>query len=266
MTEQSQQDNSFYVYEHIRKDTGQIFYVGKGSKKRAYKHDGRNQFWKRVVEKANGFQVNFYATDISEDVAFEIEIKRIAELKSAGVVLCNLSDGGEGSSGFVPSEDHKKKISVSKTGVKRSAEAVQKSKEAKTIKMEGNKFGRLIVLSLYGQRVTARNPKWICVCNCGQFCIKTATQLRHGREPSCGCAAKDFQRKKHSLIGQRFGRLFVLKAMPNSTKNRNILWLCQCDCGNTSIVGATNLKSSTRSCGCLHKEWLQNRNGQNEIK
>jgi hypothetical protein len=31
-------------------------------------------------------------------------------------------------------------------------------------------------------------------------------------------------------------------------------WLCQCDCGNTKIVSAGNLKSGqTKSCGCLHE-------------
>jgi hypothetical protein len=32
------------------------------------------------------------------------------------------------------------------------------------------------------------------------------------------------------ITGQRFGKLVVLKRAPN--KNKAVMWLCQCDCGN----------------------------------
>lgn len=56
------------------------------------------------------------------------------------------------------------------------------------------------------------------------------------------------------LTGQRFGKLKVIKQASRS-KVGTIRWLCQCDCGNKSIVQTTNLTSGhTKSCGCLHKE------------
>ena len=88
----------FYVYEHLRNDTNQIFYVGKGKvgSGRSNITFGRNQYWKRVVKKANGFRVHKVVENVSELFAFQKEIERIAELKSAGIRLCNMTDGGDG--------------------------------------------------------------------------------------------------------------------------------------------------------------------------
>lgn len=126
---------------------------------------------------------------------------------------------------------------------------------SKEIEMLGKKFGRLTVKKMFGERIAGRHPKWICKCDCGNESIKTSVALRSGREPSCGCAAKEFQRKKHSIVNQRFGKLFVLEAMPESDKKRNILWKCKCDCGNYAVVGTGNLQSGkTQSCGCFYKQ------------
>lgn len=59
------------------------------------------------------------------------------------------------------------------------------------------------------------------------------------------------------ITGQRFGRLVALGPIGRTTGTRKyILWLCQCDCGNTHKVTANNLRSgSTASCGC----WLSDR-------
>ena len=61
---------------------------------------------------------------------------------------------------------------------------------------------------------------------------------------------------KHTidLAGQRFGRL-VVSRRAGTTAHRRSLWECRCDCGNTRLVPADNLKrENTRSCGCLRKE------------
>lgn len=127
----------------------------------------------------------------------------------------------------------------------------------KQIPMVGKKFGRLTVIEMVGERVTGRHPKWMCACDCGSKCVKTSVALRNGREPSCGCSAKDFQREKHSLIGKKFGRLTVLSHTGESNASRNIVWKCLCDCGNESLVSSQNLNSgSTKSCGCLHIDVL----------
>lgn len=89
----------FYVYEHIRKDTNAIFYVGKGKEYRAQSKKDRNQHWKNVVNKANGFTVNYVSKDIDEELAYLCEQERIDQLKRLGYKLTNLTAGGEGAGG-----------------------------------------------------------------------------------------------------------------------------------------------------------------------
>lgn len=74
--------------------------------------------------------------------------------------------------------------------------------------------------------------------------------------------------KTQDLTGKRFERLVVLNLYSNSfTEQTNTTkWLCQCDCGNTTIVSHGNLiNSTTRSCGCLQKENHYYKNYEGEI-
>lgn len=54
------------------------------------------------------------------------------------------------------------------------------------------------------------------------------------------------------ITGQRFGRLIALGPV-GRTSHSEIMWLCQCDCGQTTIVRAASLRK-TQSCGCLTRE------------
>ena len=56
------------------------------------------------------------------------------------------------------------------------------------------------------------------------------------------------------LTGQKYGKLTVLKRIIDDDKKK-VKWLCQCECGNQTIVIGDHLKNGhTRSCGCLFKE------------
>ena len=56
------------------------------------------------------------------------------------------------------------------------------------------------------------------------------------------------------LTGKKFGRLTVVKR-EGTDKNKQILWLCKCDCGNYKVVRRGHLKKGgIKSCGCLRKE------------
>lgn len=56
------------------------------------------------------------------------------------------------------------------------------------------------------------------------------------------------------LTGETFGYLTVLQRMGND-KNGSALWLCQCVCGNTTIVRTAVLRNGhTTSCGCMQKQ------------
>lgn len=104
----------FYVYEHTRADTGEIFYVGKGcgSRLNSTRATHRNQRWLRTVAKAGAFTARKVADCIDEEFAFLIEVERIDQLKRLGVGLCNVTNGGDGASGYRHSDEAKAKMSI----------------------------------------------------------------------------------------------------------------------------------------------------------
>lgn len=58
---------------------------------------------------------------------------------------------------------------------------------------------------------------------------------------------------RKNLTGLRFERLTVIHY--HNTVKGFAKWLCQCDCGNTTIVAAANLVSgNTKSCGCYNRD------------
>ena len=57
------------------------------------------------------------------------------------------------------------------------------------------------------------------------------------------------------LTGQRFGRLVVVKRVPNDDKFNMVRWECLCDCGNTCVTYGNSLRNgNTTSCGCARRE------------
>lgn len=59
--------------------------------------------------------------------------------------------------------------------------------------------------------------------------------------------------RKIDLTGQRFGRLVAVRE--SERRGRFTEWVCQCDCGKTTVARVGHLRSgATRSCGCLHRE------------
>jgi hypothetical protein len=57
-----------------------------------------------------------------------------------------------------------------------------------------------------------------------------------------------------NLTNKIFGRLDVIGESGRSNGGQ-IMWLCQCECGNEIVVRSQSLrKGRTRSCGCLQKE------------
>jgi hypothetical protein len=111
----------FYTYAHVRPDTGEIFYVGKGSNKRAYERQGRNEHWHRTVKKNSGiFEVRILNWFNNEDDAYAAEMWRIAELAPLGH-LVNQTKGGDGVDWNSPivAENHKKGCVLSWTAARK---------------------------------------------------------------------------------------------------------------------------------------------------
>lgn len=162
---------------------------------------------------------------------------------------------------YVPTEEHKRKISESKTGVKRSRQSIDKTAKSKRIEMVGMKFGRLTVIKIDGERIPGRHPNWMCACDCGGKTVRSAVYLRSGIDPSCGCASMELNRRKNDLKGKVFGRLKVLFSEKTSNSRRSIVWNCICDCGKETIATGSDLRSGhTRSCGCLQLDSLRESN------
>lgn len=100
----------FYVYLHRRADDGQVFYVGKGTRRRAWERR-RSLYW-RNVEAKHGLIVDIVFRG-SEAECFACEIAEIARQRSYGAPLVNLTDGGEGCSNPAPSVTAKRSATLS---------------------------------------------------------------------------------------------------------------------------------------------------------
>lgn len=127
----------------------------------------------------------------------------------------------------------------------------------KLLDKTGQKFGKLTVLSRAENK--GKKVYWNCKCDCGKILAIRGDKLVPSQDPdipSCGCTR--IERVKESIAkkyeGLRFGRLIVIKETEQRTSSGSILWLCQCDCGNTTLVSSDCLtRGITRSCGCLQK-------------
>jgi hypothetical protein len=97
----------YYVYAWLR-PCGTPFYVGKGRGYRAQTHKTRNQIFTRIVNKirTSGLEPRFvkWMQGIAEADAFSLEcayIKLFGRVNNGTGILANMTDGGEGVSGFV---------------------------------------------------------------------------------------------------------------------------------------------------------------------
>jgi hypothetical protein len=109
------------VYQHRRKDTNEVFYVGIGKEKtRAYIKSNRGQHWKNIVNKI-GYNVDILFDGYTWDEACEMEkelICRYGRIDLGTGQLINLTEGGDGNGGRLFSEEHRKNISKRKKGRK----------------------------------------------------------------------------------------------------------------------------------------------------
>lgn len=111
-------ETNYYVYLHRNKTTGKVFYVGKGKCRRAWECANRSAFWKKTVRKY-GHTVEIVLNNLQEWYAFELEselILKYGRRNNNTGCLVNLTDGGEGESGKVYTEEQRKRMSDSQKG------------------------------------------------------------------------------------------------------------------------------------------------------
>lgn len=121
--------NDYYVYEWIRLDTNETFYVGKGKGSRAYVPKKNNSYFMRIYEKYDTavciLEGNLscekalsreqeYIYDYVFNLGYGINIKGYRESEVG--LLVNFTWGGEGTEGRKCSEKTKEKISKANRG------------------------------------------------------------------------------------------------------------------------------------------------------
>lgn len=94
----------YCVYAHYTPG-GELFYIGKGKKKRAYSRHSRNQHWLNIVNKY-GFRVKILLDNTDEPTAFSVEQDEIKKAKKLGFCKANYTDGGRG----IPGHKHSTKV------------------------------------------------------------------------------------------------------------------------------------------------------------
>lgn len=120
----------FYVYTHTRPDTNEVFYVGKGKLNRHKEKTGRSIHWQNVIKANIGeYVINIVSDKLLEIDAFLYESYLISFYGRRDLgegCLINRTDGGDGSSGVIPSLETRAKLSAIRTGTKRSLETCAK--------------------------------------------------------------------------------------------------------------------------------------------
>jgi hypothetical protein len=103
----------FYTYAYLREDRTP-YYIGKGQTKRIYQKNG-----KPCGVPKDKSRIIFLKQNLTEEEAFKHEIYMISVFgrKDLGTgILHNRTNGGDGTSGFIYSEESKRKISESMKG------------------------------------------------------------------------------------------------------------------------------------------------------
>ena len=122
--------------------------------------------------------------------------------------------------------------------------------------VSGRRFGRLTVIG--PGESSGSNAGWVCRCDCGTIRTFRGVCLERGSTKSCGCLGRENTRKRNckNIVGQKFGRLTVI-AKTEERRQRQVMWVCKCECGNTIDVRGASLRlGGTNSCGCIRKEMV----------
>jgi hypothetical protein len=91
--ESSNIEKNAYVYGHYKADTDELFYIGKGTGRRAWLQNGRSDYWRRVVAK-HGLVVKILQENLTDEDAFVKEKELISNTGLENLV--NMRDGGLG--------------------------------------------------------------------------------------------------------------------------------------------------------------------------
>lgn len=218
----------YYVYLHKKKTTGEVFYVGKGSGKRAWSLEGRNPLWKKIAQK-HGYTVEIYSSNLQEWYAFELEkdlIDYYGKIINNTGTLSNISDGGDGPSGEGSPRADKSVYTFYNLVTNETITTTRINFK--------NKYPKVLINGIMTDRVKV-SQNWVIMEKITQEDIK-AFFSRYSGEYSITS-----DKEKRSFVNLKSGEEFLLTRQELSDKDKSL-----------SRVGISNLVSGARR---THKGW-----------
>jgi len=232
------------VYEHLRNDTNEVFYVGIGAEEnRVFDKHNRSPYWKHIVNKV-GYSVNIIHKDIDWEEAKNIEILLIEKYgrKDLGKGnLVNMTDGGEGSPGVIISEETRKKISEANKGRKGCMLGKTHSEEARKKISEANKGNT----NMLGKTHSEETKKKMSEANTGKTYMLRKTPSEENRkkisEANTGKTHSEETKQKLSEAQKGENNNFFGKKHSEEARKK----MSEANKGNTNMLGKT-LSEETR--------------------
>lgn len=145
-----------YVYVHRKGSDGSVFYVGKGIGRRAWHTYKRNRWWRAIRDK-HGRTVEIIKDNLPEACALSLERVLIAMYKAQ---ICNLTDGGQGVSGYKHTPEAIAVMKAKKAGYKPprlTAEQYKKIGEARRGTKMSDEARAKMRAAWVGREIT---PEW----------------------------------------------------------------------------------------------------------
>lgn len=123
------------------------------------------------------------------------------------------------------------------------------------LKILGEKFSHLLVIKQL--KSENQKTKWLCLCDCGNYCEEYGKDLVCGKITNCGCESKKHliengKKNFKDLTGKHIGLLTVIKRIEDKIYNNKpyVNYLCKCDCGKIIEITSSAINAGQLSCGC----------------
>jgi len=193
----------FYVYAYLRED-GSPYYIGKGKNKRLFSNDGRT-----FLLPKDRSRIVICESNLTELGAFALErrlIRWYGRKDNGTGILRNRTDGGEGGSGVVCSDETRQKISQSLKGKKISEETRKKLSDANKGKKLSEKTKQKISETHKGKQISEQTKEKMSVA---QKKLNKKISDEHKNILSKNRKGKKLseetkQKLSHSLKGRKF--------------------------------------------------------------
>ena len=118
--------------------------------------------------------------------------------------------------------------------------------------LTGNIYDELTVVEMLYNYNNKHRTYCRCVTVNGNEVVVRADALQSGATHCAKGAGRTG--KAMDITGERFGLLRAISPTDKRTSNGAVIWMCQCDCGNTTEVPLGQLtRKHTLSCGCRHQ-------------